>query len=480
MNASSELRLLLVEDSEQDATLLLRELGQGLPNIRPRRVQTREEFVAALSEASWDLIISDHHLPSFDSTEALKLLKASELDIPFVIVSGSIGEENAVAVLKAGAHDYVPKHSLRRLVPAIERELRDCAIRKEARRAQEALRESERRLRKSERRFQDLFEFAPDAIVMADELGTIVQVNTQAEALFRVRREALVGLALAQLLPGHDSIWPAKEPSESEPTNPLAREERCALQTVRLDGSRFPADVRVGVIHSESGLSVAVALRDATLRLEAEEELRQSLAEKNTLLKELHHRVKNNLQIISSLLAMRSSRTDDAKAREVLEESIHRVGTIALLHEVLQQSEGLARVDFGAYALTLATHLIRASGGNIELRHEIEPVELNIETAMPCGLILNELVSNSLKHAAPHGAAVLHLRVSREPAGAFSLTLRDSGPGLPPGLKLEEATSMGLQLVRSLARQVKAELEQSNEVGACFRLTCQEVVYARR
>lgn len=152
--STTHLRVLLVEDSPDDAELNLRELKRNGFSVSSHRVETASGLIDALSEQDWDLVLSDFQLPGFGGFEALRILQASERDIPFILVSGAIGEEIAVSVLKAGAHDYVLKGSLSRLVPAVDRELREARVRQEKR-------EAEQRLREAEERYRDLFEHSP-------------------------------------------------------------------------------------------------------------------------------------------------------------------------------------------------------------------------------------------------------------------------------------------------------------------------------
>jgi two-component sensor histidine kinase len=155
---------------------------------------------------------------------------------------------------------------------------------------------------------------------------------------------------------------------------------------------------------------------------------------------------------------------------------------MALIHERLYQSATLARIDFGEYARSLTAFLFRSYkvSAAVELKVDVEAADLNIETAVPLGLLLNELVSNALKHAFADGR-VGALRVSLHPAsGGFSLTVADTGPGLPGGFDLAQAKSMGMSLVHSLARQLKADLVVTSDGGACFRLDFKELTYATR
>ena len=176
---NSHLRVLVIEDLEDDMLLMLRELGRGGYTLDYTRVETAEEMQAALDRQTWDIVIADYSLPAFSAPEALKLLQRQQRDIPFIIVSGTIGEETAVAAMKAGAHDYITKGNLARLVPAVERELREAEERQKRQIAERALRESEEALRQSQHQYQVLAEASPVGIFRTDAQGKFVYVNRQ-------------------------------------------------------------------------------------------------------------------------------------------------------------------------------------------------------------------------------------------------------------------------------------------------------------
>jgi PAS domain S-box-containing protein len=214
--------------------------------------------------------------------------------------------------------------------------------------------------------------------------------------------------------------------------------------------------------------------QDITERKRAEEAIRASLSEKEVLLKEIHHRVKNNMQIISSLIALQADESKDTIIRDVLQDVTHRVRSMAMVHEKLYQSTDLARVDFAEYAQGLLNYLYRSyerEASNIRLITDLEQVLIPVNEAVPCGLILNELISNALKHAFPdhtEGEVVVSLHSSKQ--GEVVLCVRDNGRGLPAGFDWRQGSSLGLRLVQMLAKQLHADVEVSSDRGSEFKL----------
>ncbi len=210
-------------------------------------------------------------------------------------------------------------------------------------------------------------------------------------------------------------------------------------------------------------------------RRRAEERITASLREKESLLQEVHHRVKNNLQIVSSLLNLQSRDYTDPALRTAFAESQQRIRSMALIHEMLYQTEDLAEIDFGAYLRTLVPALIRSYATHSgRVSHEItaDTIFVRTETAVPLGLIVNELITNSLKHAFPDKRAGRIFIEFRHAGGAtFSLTVRDDGVGLPEGFAMEKTTTLGLRIVGMMAGQLSAQLEAQSPEGASFTLT---------
>lgn len=218
---------------------------------------------------------------------------------------------------------------------------------------------------------------------------------------------------------------------------------------------------------AEEQIIYAVA-HDVTEQKRVAAEIIASLEEKDVLLKEIHHRVKNNLQVISSLLQLQSGYIKDRKTLETFRESQNRIRSMAMIHEKLYQTESLARIDFEEYATSLTSMLIRsyATTSGIRLQTNIEKVDLNLDTAVPIGLITNELLSNAMKYAFPDGReGIVTVALKQRGEGSYELTISDNGIGLPEDLQVEKAKSLGLRLVRILTGQIGGTLEFTSSGG---------------
>tara|TARA_B110000046_G_C13023807_1_gene412646 strand:+ start:2547 stop:4958 length:2412 start_codon:yes stop_codon:yes gene_type:complete len=216
---------------------------------------------------------------------------------------------------------------------------------------------------------------------------------------------------------------------------------------------------------------VIVIARDVTDKVEFETQLIESVKEKEILLKEVHHRVKNNLQVISSILNLQSSYVEDEKTLEIINESQNRIRSMSYIHESLYQTKDFSSIDFHDYITTLVQNLVHSYQlytGKTNLKLDIDKVELILDQAIPCGLILNELVSNSLKYAYPDGkGGDIDIEI-KEVEGKIKIRVEDFGVGLPEGFKIEESDSLGLGLVDTLVDQIDGELVLKTENGTKY------------
>ncbi len=228
-------------------------------------------------------------------------------------------------------------------------------------------------------------------------------------------------------------------------------------------------------VHQELERRAQELQKELTERMKAEEQIKASLQEKDVLLKEIHHRVKNNLQVICSLLYLQSKNAKDQQALEMFKESENRIKSMALIHEELYQSENIVRIDLADYIQRLTTHLSNSYGikmGIVDISLHVDKVSLSIDKAIPCGLIINELVSNSLKYGFPNGAkGNISIKLVSENENHVTLTVQDSGIGLPTGFDYQNTDTLGLQLVNTLTRQLKGHIDFHSNHGTMVTIT---------
>ncbi len=231
-------------------------------------------------------------------------------------------------------------------------------------------------------------------------------------------------------------------------------------------------------------IRAVIASRDITERKQSEEQIRMALREKEVLLREIHHRVKNNLQFISSLLILESKYIRNSRAIAVFDEIRNRIRSMAIVHEQLYRSKNLAMIDSVPYIQDLVSNLLysyNVRSNIVQLKMNIDEVPFNIDTAIPVGLIINELVSNSLKHAFPRGRkGEIRINLHSDGGNKFTLIVGDSGVGFPKGFDFSNIESVGLQLVLDLVEQLEGTIRLNTNHGTEFEITFEELKYNER
>ncbi|KAB2923641.1 MAG: PAS domain S-box protein [Dechloromonas sp.] len=323
--------------------------------------------------------------------------------------------------------------------------------------------------------FRRVIEWAPSAMLMIDPQGIMVLVNAQAERMFDYERSALIGQSVEMLVPErfrqHHRQFRAGYFTAPQP-RPMGIGRD--LAGCRADGSEFPIEIGLNPIATEAGTMVLASIIDITERQRAQQRLEDALREKTVLLNEVHHRVKNNLQVITSLLNLQADYAADPRLRAILAESCNRVKAMALTHQLLYERKDFSRLHLGDYLERLVQSIrasYRGSGNRIALRLALpgDDPALDLERAVPCGLLLNELVTNAYKHAFPgerHGEILIEL--SKEADGRLCLSVADDGVGLPPEAEPAAGSSLGLQLVGLFVEQLHGETIIERQSGTRF------------
>ena len=324
--------------------------------------------------------------------------------------------------------------------------------------AQEAVQRSQSQLR-------ELFDSLNDFLVITDLEGNILDANHSLIEHAGCGQSELRGQHLADI---YSADLRNRFDALRAPTSELSLVFETLLGR---DSAAIPVEVRLSPGIWDGQKVILVVGRDLSERRKSEAQ-GVALREKTALLKEIHHRVKNNLQIVSSLLSLQASRITNIQERQPLRDSQARVQAMALLHEQLYQSPDLSRIEFSAYLGTLAAEVLRVSrrSKEIGLRLELQPMWVNSEIATPCGLIINELITNSCKYAFPDCRGEIYLALKQDQAHNLELLIGDDGVGLPADLDLKRATTLGLQLVDDLVSQMKGSWTIEPSSGAAFRI----------
>jgi len=317
-----------------------------------------------------------------------------------------------------------------------------------------------------------LIEAIPDAVMFKDPRGRHLLLNRACEQMFHFNKEDILGKTVEECMPPAVANHCRRLDDEAaEAPAPVRSEELVGVgpEKIYLDTIKSP-------IRDENGglVGLVSVSRDITERKRMEEALRKSLEEKEMLIKEVHHRVKNNLALVTSLLNLQSRAVEDEGAKRLFIESTNRVRAMSAIHEQLYRSGDPSGIDFKDYASRLVKDVVssfeRHPGVGVEL--DIAEVKLDMDTVVPCALIINELVTNAFKHAFPDGRTG-RMSVSFQPAGdgAFVLSVRDDGKGFPEGLDFRRATSMGMQIVTALVQQLGGDIDLLRDGGTEFRIT---------
>ncbi|MEX0723839.1 MAG: PAS domain S-box protein [Gracilimonas sp.] len=327
-------------------------------------------------------------------------------------------------------------------------------------------RESEEALKHREGLFSKLFNSSPIGIALLNEHHEVEMVNDGFEQLFGYRENELKGLELDNLIVPEQGHEDAMRLSESE------RVKQVTERRVRKDGSIVDVIIyAVPVVVGKSIVGIYGIYVDITDRRNAEEQVRKSLREKEMMLAEIHHRVKNNLAVITGLLELQSFSAESESAKRILKDSQMRVNSIAMVHEKLYKSEDFSEVDINQYFNELAEVIHKTMSQadtkvNIELN--IDSIKLPITQAIPCGLLLNEILSNSFKHAfEDRKKGCIRVCLSQNCDRLF-LKIQDNGIGLPENSEVDINKSMGMTLIKTLAKQLDANFNFGNESGAVF------------
>jgi PAS domain S-box-containing protein len=491
----------MVEDIPEEAELIELYLRRHDYAVEVRRVDCPDAMQDALAAQPWDVILADYRVPGFGALAALAMLKVSRRDIPFIIVSGTISDENAVAAMRAGAHDYVLKSNLSRLFPAIEREIQEAAARAEKRQIEVALQQSDADLRERETRLEGIISSAMDAIISVDENRRIILFNRAAEKMFLCDAAKALGSSLDQFIPvslreahGQHFLRFASEGHTSRSMTSPAM-----LNALRANGEEFPIEATISQVEAAGQKLYTVILRDITERKSLEHQLQQ--ARKLEAIGRLAGGVAHDFNTLLNVMLGHAELLDhELAADDPRRERVHQIETAA------QMSAGLTKqlltfsrkqpivprvIDLCEAVVRLEPMLRRVVREDIELDLQLPskpcPVKVdpgqmhqvllnlaaNARDAMPCAGVLTISVG-------PVELDNLHpLRAPELPRGRYiSLAVTDTGTGMDAATAASifepffttkapgTGTGLGLATVYGIVKQSGGEISVQSELGS--------------
>jgi PAS domain S-box-containing protein len=336
---------------------------------------------------------------------------------------------------------------------------------------------SEELIKLSEEKYRSLIETSPEIILIADREEKIQFINF---AFPKRTKEEIIGRTLYDFL---DPIYHDEISLAHRRVFKGSKSESYETQGSNHAGDKLWFLTHVGPKYLDGEVvGLVLFITNITDRKISEEKIKQSLNEKEVLLKEVHHRVKNNLQIISSILNLQSSTITDQQTIELLRNSQDRIRSMSLIHELLYQTKDFSTINFSEYIQSIATNLFQSYTQNkmIELKLDLDSIYLDLDLAIPCGLIINELITNSLKYGFENAQAG-EIRISlKKEEDIVILQIGDSGKGLPSHIDFRETESLGMQLVVSLTDQIDGEINLNNNNGAHYELKFNSFLYPKR
>jgi len=461
----TKLAILALEDSTRDFELISELLIDAGYSFTIKRVETEFDFTASLHSQTWDIILADFKLPGFDAFSALRIRNQICLDTPFICVSGSIGEESAIELLKSGAVDYVNKDRPDRLPFAIKRALNEARETAFCKQKDEALKDAYHRLRESQAAtlniLEDLkaevrvrqdkeiellkittaVEQAGEVIFITDFDGTIQYINPTFTAVTGYCREEILGQNPRILSSGrHDkafycNLWN---------TITGGRVWQGRIINKRKDGTFYTEESTISPVKDETGrvLNFVAVKRDISERERMEAKLVIALEEKTRLVSELFHRTNNNMQVIQALLQYRFSAHPELPLSQFVEDVSGQIHSMAQAQQALFRVANLSRIDLAEY-LRSVVQLIHDrysnQGGAVVVSLDVHPVPILLDSAVPLGLVATELVTNAFRHAFPAGRddtskREITVKCSNMESGEIEVVVADNGIGWsPPG-----------------------------------------------
>ncbi len=456
--------IFIVED-DKDLSLLIQKVLQR-EGFATESAFNGSEALDRLTDIQNPVVLLDYFLPDMSAKAFIKSLINKKLNIPFVIITGHGNTKSAVEMMKLGARDYITKtpNMVDMLTHRINSIVHDLELEKMLMKAKNALIESERKYRK-------LFDIANDAIFVADaETGNLTYANKKAQELIGIPLKKIIGMHQSQLHPKEDAERYRKIFAQHIQNGTAISENVFVLNKHK---KKIPVEISASVTEIGGKRFIQGIFRDISDRKRIEKQLKKSLKEKEILLRELYHRTKNNMQVISSLLNIQSAFIDDGRVSQIFRETQSRIRSISLVHDKLYQSEDLSMINLCDYIKDLADTLLkgyRLNSEQISLEFDADDILTSIDNAIPCGLLINEIITNSIKYAFGYnGTGNIRVVIRSTEDSNTELRISDNGIGLPDGFDFNNTDTLGLKLVKKLVEnQLRGTVDVISGKGTEF------------
>ncbi len=481
------MKILVVDDNE-DSRYFLESLLKG-NDYEVISVTNGKEGLERLRNDDINLIVSDILMPVMDGYQFCRAVKKDSRwkPLPFIFYTATYTDsKDKQLALDMGADLYIrkpsePEEFIQIIRKVIEEARKGKMVLKQKKQNEEKeifKLYSERLVKKleqkmldleaSEEKYRNLFENVNDVVFSMDKEGRFTAANCRTE-LFGYKPEDVIGKHFTELLTPKSKIIGQEHFSKAQESKKNIS-SRYEVEVANKDGSVSVGELSISsVFEGEKFKGRFGILRDITQRKEAEEQTRRDLETRNVLLKEIHHRVKNNMQIIVSLLRLQSLFNKEEHTKKIFKDTQSRIQSMAIIHDALYKSGDLARIDMRDYVQRSATHifsLYEIDPNRIELKIDTGKIFIDVTTGVPCGLIINELVSNAVKHAFPgKRRGVIEIKLYKTKTGKTTISVKDNGIGLPDEIDFKKPKTMGLQLINDLSKQLNGTLRVYRKKG---------------
>ena len=470
-------KIVLLENNADDANVIIKELKKSDDIFDFILVSDKESYRNALINHQPDLILAEAVIDGMEINEAIDTCRQLSPSSSIILLTMSLDRKLSVEELLKDPQSFINGQRLTKLNAVIKTSI-------DIIKSTEEINRMHRELKEREALLSATLESTADGILVVNNEGKIVSYNQNFIKMWGIPEKIMqIGednQALAFVL------MQLKDPDKflNRVHELYSDTDAESFDMVYFkDGRVFERYSKPQKIENKT-VGRVWSFRDISAAKIKDDQLQASLREKEMMLREIHHRVKNNLQIISSLLNMQSQYIKDPNSVEHFRISQNRVRTMAMIHEKLYGSKDLSKIEFGPFFKQLSTHIFNSYGippNTIKLNVIADDVFLDIDTAVPCGLLINEIISNSLKHAFPdQSAGNIEIEMNKDKDGFYILNISDNGIGLPDGVHPSNSNSLGLKLINTLSKQLGSEMKLETNHGTRYHLKFTPLLYTER